>query len=97
MAVQIGVSLRFQVPYRSFSMTGVTDRDQIRARSIDSDSSQLMYDEAVVLPLVNHPEQALKALREGFKRLLARGSQQRPGAERVQDIPDLGSDHGVRR
>jgi eukaryotic-like serine/threonine-protein kinase len=39
-----------------------------RARSIDSDSNQSMYNEAVVQALANHPEEALKALREAFQK-----------------------------
>jgi tetratricopeptide (TPR) repeat protein len=37
-----------------------------RARSIDPNSNQLIYDEAVIQALANHPEDALNALREAF-------------------------------
>ena len=39
-----------------------------RARSIDPNSNQLIYNEAVVQALANQPEEALKALREAFKK-----------------------------
>ena len=39
-----------------------------RARSIDPNTNQLMYDEAQVQVLANHPEEALKALREAFQK-----------------------------
>ncbi len=39
-----------------------------RARSIDPDSNQLMYNRAVVEALANHPEEAVKALGEAFQK-----------------------------
>jgi len=39
-----------------------------RARSIDPNSNQLIYNEAVIQALANHPEEALKALKEAFQK-----------------------------
>jgi tetratricopeptide (TPR) repeat protein len=39
-----------------------------RARSIDSNSNELIYNEAVVQALANHPKDALNALREAFQK-----------------------------
>jgi len=39
-----------------------------RARSIDPNSNELIYNEAAVQALANHPEEALKALREAFQK-----------------------------
>jgi eukaryotic-like serine/threonine-protein kinase len=39
-----------------------------RARSIDPTSNQLIYNEAQVRALANHPEEALKSLKEAFQR-----------------------------
>ena len=39
-----------------------------RARSVDPNSNQLIYNEAVIQALANHPEEALKALREAFQK-----------------------------
>ena len=39
-----------------------------RARSIDPNSNQLMYDEAEVQALANHPGEALKALKAAFQK-----------------------------
>jgi serine/threonine protein kinase/tetratricopeptide (TPR) repeat protein len=39
-----------------------------RARSIDPNSNQLIYNEAVIQALAKHPEEALKALREAFQK-----------------------------
>jgi len=39
-----------------------------RARSIDPNSNQLIYNEAVVQALANHSEEALKVLREAFQK-----------------------------
>jgi serine/threonine protein kinase/tetratricopeptide (TPR) repeat protein/TolB-like protein len=39
-----------------------------RARSIDPSSNQLMYNEAEVQALANHPEKAVKALSEAFQK-----------------------------
>jgi tetratricopeptide (TPR) repeat protein len=39
-----------------------------RARSIDPNSNQLIYNEAVVQALANHPDEAIKALSEAFQK-----------------------------
>jgi eukaryotic-like serine/threonine-protein kinase len=39
-----------------------------RARSIDPNSNQLIYNEAIVQALANHPEEALKPLRQAFQK-----------------------------
>jgi len=39
-----------------------------RARSIDPTSNQLMYNEAEIQALANHPEVAIKSLREAFEK-----------------------------
>ena len=39
-----------------------------RARSIDPNSNQLIYNEAVVQALANHPDEAIKVLREAFQK-----------------------------
>jgi len=39
-----------------------------RARSIDPNSNQLIYNEAVIQALANHPDEAIKALREAFQK-----------------------------
>lgn len=39
-----------------------------RARSIDPDNIQFMYNEAQVMALANHPEEALKILRQAFQK-----------------------------
>jgi serine/threonine protein kinase/tetratricopeptide (TPR) repeat protein len=39
-----------------------------RARSVDPNSNQLIYNEAVIQAIAGHPEEALKALREAFQK-----------------------------
>jgi tetratricopeptide (TPR) repeat protein len=39
-----------------------------RARSIDPNSNQLIYNEAVIQALANHPQEALQALKEAFQK-----------------------------
>ena len=73
----------------------VTDRNQIRA-CFDPNSNQLIYNEAVVRALANHPMKRYRP-RGRVWLFVRREVRERPRAEVCKSIRDLGSAHGVRR
>ena len=62
-----------------------------RARSIDPNSNQLIYNEAVVQALANQPEEALKVLREAFQKGYSPAEATNdPELKSLQDRPEFG-------